>query len=95
MESVQFPLPQHGPSYSLSTLEENGTKLWQDLDNFYAENETTINRCLQLDVESAAKNDKIMEASLAIDNFVGTVDVVLEGLVALGNVHPILGGIWL
>ncbi|KDR79356.1 hypothetical protein GALMADRAFT_265823 [Galerina marginata CBS 339.88] len=73
------------------TLDQNQEQLWQDLTHFFAENEPIIERSLSLDPEAIAKGEKSADLILAVDSWVETANVVLEGLVALGNVHPVLG----
>jgi len=89
---VRFPTLIHGSSPDVSGLSDwDYDEAWQELDTFYRENERVINECLVRNVEKAASDDKIGEVYLTMDSFMSTVDVVLDGLVALGNVHPILG----
>lgn len=80
------------PSPSSSTPETGEGDVWLALDRFYRENGHTIKKCAEWDVEKAAKIDKVDEALLMLDSFTSTVDIVLNGLTALGNVHPVLGG---
>jgi len=96
---IRFPTPFHEslkpsiPRLQLETpLESINEKAWNELDRFYKDNKATIDKCIELDVEKVARSDKIGEVSLTLDALVNTVDVVLDGLVVLGNVHPILGG---
>jgi len=79
-------------SSATTTLEKNHEELWKNLSQFYDNNEEVINKSLSTDLAAAAKDEKTTEVQIAIDSFVETANVVLEGLVALGNVHPILGG---
>jgi len=74
------------------TLEKNQEQLWDELRRFYDENEQVIERSLALDAEKMARDEKASELDMAVDTFMETANVVMEGLVALGNVHPILGG---
>ncbi|KAF4609988.1 hypothetical protein D9613_010358 [Agrocybe pediades] len=88
--------PTLQPNFSSSssvttTLEKNHEELWKNLTRFYDDNEEVINKSIATDLEAAAKDEKTTEVQIAIDSFVETANVVLEGLVALGNVHPILG----
>src|SRR6267378_3588574 len=74
-----------------STLDHNQGTVWQDLTRFYLENEETIERSLELDVRS---NDKASELDAALDTFLETAKVILQGLVALSGVHPVLGSMF-
>jgi len=74
------------------TLEKNQEQLWDELRRFYDENEQVIERSLALDAEKMARDEKASGLDMAVDTFMETANVVMEGLVALGNVHPILGG---
>ena len=75
-----------------STLDRNQEKVWNDLTTFYLENEEAIERSLQFDVRSI---DKASELDVAINTFLETANVVLQGLVALSSVHPVLGSMFL
>ncbi|KAF4610197.1 hypothetical protein D9613_010367 [Agrocybe pediades] len=88
--------PTLQPNFSSSssvttTVEKNHEELWKNLTRFYDDNEEVINKSIATDLEAAAKDEKTTEVQIAIDSFVETANVVLQGLVALGNVHPILG----
>lgn len=74
-----------------STLERNQEQLWQNLTRFYDENQLIIERSISLDPK-ATEDDKTVNSIISVDSWVETANVVLEGLVTLGNVHPILGG---
>ncbi|KAF8912079.1 hypothetical protein CPB84DRAFT_751308 [Gymnopilus junonius] len=74
-----------------STIEENEEQVWQDLSRFYAENEQTIERAITFNVAAGSKDADPSELNIAIDTFVETTKVILDGLVMLGNIHPILG----
>ena len=88
-----FHFPDHDPKIPTpSTLEQNQEQLWQNLTRFFEENESTIELSLSLDPEAISKNEKSADLILDVDFWVETANVVLGGLVALGNVHPILGG---
>lgn len=58
---------------------------------FYLENEEAIEKSVQFDVRSI---DKASELDAAIDTFLDTASVVLQGLVALSSVHPVLGSMF-
>lgn len=75
-----------------STLKQNQEQLWQDITRFFEENELIIKRSLSLDPEAISKDEISADLILGVDSWVETANVVLEGLVALGHVHPILGG---
>ncbi|KDR82349.1 hypothetical protein GALMADRAFT_817903 [Galerina marginata CBS 339.88] len=82
------PLSGH-PQYhnritSSLTLEKDQEQQWQDLTKYYEENKLIIERSLPVD-------EKTTDLLHSLDSWVETASVVLEGLVALGNVHPILG----
>ncbi|KAF4609963.1 hypothetical protein D9613_010377 [Agrocybe pediades] len=88
--------PTLQPNFSSSssvttTLEKNHEEFWKKLTRFYDDNEEVINKSIAMDLEAAAKDEKTAEVQMAIDTFVETANVVLEGLAALANVHPILG----
>lgn len=77
---------------SLATLDTDHEQVWGNLTEFYSKNEDTIQRSMKLDARSAvADPDKAEYVGDAMDTFVETANVILDGLVALGNVHPILG----
>ena len=67
-------------------------RLWQELARFYTENEQTIDKATKTDVATEASGIDPSDLSIAIDTFTETTKVILDGLVMLGNVHPILGG---
>ena len=62
-----------------------------NLIDFYSKNEDTIRKSIQLDARSAVTDDKVGPIVDVMDTFVETANVILDGLVALGNVHPVLG----
>ncbi|KDR73637.1 hypothetical protein GALMADRAFT_142100 [Galerina marginata CBS 339.88] len=75
---------QDNPLSNPSTLENRQEQVWQDLNRFYATNEHAIENAGNLGTDYS-------ELTIAINTFTETVNVVLDGLVALGNVHPVLG----
>lgn len=91
-ESSAPSLHRDQPSSEFSdgsaTLEKTQEGVWQELGRFYAENEQTIEKAVATNVTSIANAS---ELNVAIDSFTETINVVLDGLVALGNVHPVLG----
>ncbi|KAH9480236.1 hypothetical protein JR316_0006834 [Psilocybe cubensis] len=67
-------------------------QLWEELEQFYNKNEETIRKMQALDLESATKDDRIAQRlQTTLDGFVEITKIVLDGLVCLGNVHPVLG----
>ncbi|KAF8912168.1 hypothetical protein CPB84DRAFT_1957799 [Gymnopilus junonius] len=97
-EPLSFPVSHpHEPGDStllldsdkgLHTLDKDQEHVWQELTRFYNENEQTIQRAVSSDVASITN---LAELNLAIDSFIETINVILDGLVVLGNVHPVLG----
>jgi len=81
-------------SLTISTSGKERQVVWEKLTEFFTENGVTIQKLQSVDVEAAARGEKNKAAELqwALDSFVETTKLVLDGLVALGNVHPVLGG---
>ena len=85
------PLEKYSSNISLSTLDKDHEQVWGNLMDFYSKNEDTIRKSMQLDARSAVTDDKVGPIVDVMDTFVETANVILDGLVALGNVHPVLG----
>ncbi|KDR82341.1 hypothetical protein GALMADRAFT_237605 [Galerina marginata CBS 339.88] len=86
--SISFclPSPEHVISPS-STLEKDNEQLWQDLTRFCDENKHIFEQSLFVE----PNDEKTTARILTIDSWVETANLVLDGLVTLGHVHPILG----
>ncbi|KAF9562462.1 hypothetical protein CPC08DRAFT_376954 [Agrocybe pediades] len=92
MPQPQIVLTQPKRSLTIETnLGKDRNAMWEDLTSFYRKNEETIRKLEAVDLEAAGKNDKGVNLQWALDSFVETTKVILDGLVVLGNVHPILG----
>lgn len=85
-------LVPNASSLDRTPSEENVDEHWNGLMQFYARNEEIIEKCTRLDVREIAKGERTSEIDFQIDSFMETANVILDGLVALGNVHPIIGG---
>lgn len=90
---ADHPLPDRHSSdlSSLSTLDKDHEEVWGNLMEFYSKNEDTIQKSMKLDARSAVTDDKAEHVVNVMGTFTETANVILDGLVALGNVHPILG----
>ena len=75
------------------SLDQDKERLWEDLNRLYSDNEKIIKKCEATDVRALAREDRLSDLDVAIESFNETANLILSGLVALGNVHPILGGI--
>ena len=69
-------------------MEENQEGLWQELNEFYVQNQVAIERAAAMDIAI----DKMSEVDMALETFVETANALLPGLVGLANIHPGLGG---
>lgn len=78
------------PAESPPQFEEKGEHLWYNLDQFYLENKERIES--SLDVTSRTKGQQDVNWDITLNGFMQTANVVLDGLVVLGNLHPVLGG---
>ncbi|KAF8966317.1 hypothetical protein BDZ97DRAFT_1917696 [Flammula alnicola] len=86
---LESPYKAPIPPTSSTVEEEHSEQLRRDLDRFYKENKQKIEN--SLDVGSQEKESKGADVDSAIDVFLQTASVVLEGLTALGNIHPVIG----
>jgi hypothetical protein len=69
----------------LLKLETNQEETWIALRQFYAKNQTSIERSKSLNVGQGRFQDEL-------DQVLEASQVLLDGLVALANVHPVFGG---
>lgn len=70
------------------TMEENQEVLWRELNEFYTQNQATIERAAAMDMSI----ENMSDMDVAVETFVETANTLLPGLVGLANIHPGLGG---
>ncbi|KAF5329683.1 hypothetical protein D9619_008943 [Psilocybe cf. subviscida] len=83
----ESPVPSKHAAPPADTAEDQ-EEVWSGLKKFYDENAESIDRSRNLDLK---KGEKDADFQIAMDTFVETTKVVLDGLTALANVHPVLG----
>lgn len=66
------------------TLETNQEEIWAELRQFYDKNRASIERSKNLNVAQRQFQEQL-------DQVLETSQVLLDGLVALANVHPVVG----
>jgi hypothetical protein len=84
----EFSVPARPAAPAMNT-DIDQEEVWSGLKKFYNQNAESIERSRNLDLQ---KGEKDADFQIAMDTFVETTKVILEGLTALANVHPVLGG---
>lgn len=74
-----------GHAQKLLNLESNQEETWVALRQFYTKNHASIERSKNMNVGEGHFQDEL-------DQVLEASQVLLDGLVALANVHPVFGG---
>ena len=85
-DELYVPSKPAGPLVDPSKAKED---VWSELKSFYNDNATFIERSRNLDL---GKGERDADFQISMDTFVETTKLILDGLTALANVHPVLGG---